>query len=92
VVIGSVGQEPDAPLDLGLLMRKRGSVTATTLRARPAAEKAQIVRAVRQNVWPMVTDGRLAPVIDTVLPMQDAASAHRLVAAGGTIGKVLLTP
>jgi putative PIG3 family NAD(P)H quinone oxidoreductase len=92
VVIGSVGQEPDAPLDLGLLMRKRGSVTATTLRARPAAEKAQIVRAVRQNVWPFVTDGRLAPVIDTVLPMRDAASAHRLVAAGGTIGKVLLTP
>ncbi|MFZ7087593.1 NAD(P)H-quinone oxidoreductase [Curtobacterium sp. RRHDQ10] len=91
VVIGSVGDEPDAPLDLGLLMRKRGSVSATTLRARPAAEKAAIVRAVREHVWPFVADGRVAPVIDTVLPMRDAASAHRLVVGGGTIGKVLLT-
>jgi putative PIG3 family NAD(P)H quinone oxidoreductase len=92
VVIGSVGSEPDAPLDLGLLMRKRGSVSATTLRARPAAEKAAIVDRVRQDVWPFVADGRIVPVIDTVLPMQRAGEAHRLVTAGGTIGKVLLTP
>ena len=92
IVIGSVGSEPDAPLDLGLLMRKRGSVTATTLRARPAAEKAAIVEAVRYNVWPFVANGEVRPVIDCVLPLADAAEAHRLIAAGTTIGKVLLRP
>jgi len=92
VVIGSAGHTPDAPLDLGLLMRKRASITATTLRARPRAEKAAIVAAVREHVWPFIEDGSVLPVVDTVLPMADAAAAHRLVAAGGTIGKVLLTP
>ncbi|WIB63171.1 NAD(P)H-quinone oxidoreductase [Curtobacterium sp. MCBD17_040] len=92
VVIGSTGSAPDAPLDLGLLMRKRASVTATTLRARPAEEKAEIVAAVRREVWPFVERGRVAPVVDTVLPMAQAADAHRLVAEGATIGKVLLTP
>jgi putative PIG3 family NAD(P)H quinone oxidoreductase len=91
-VIGSVGREPDAPLDLSLLMRKRGQVSATTLRARPAAEKAAIVEAVRYNVWPFVADGRVRPVIDRVLPLADAAEAHRLIAAGDVIGKVLLQP
>ncbi|PZE74782.1 MULTISPECIES: NAD(P)H-quinone oxidoreductase [unclassified Curtobacterium] len=92
VVIGSTGSAPDAPLDLGLLMRKRASVTATTLRARPAEEKAEIVASVRREVWPFVERGRVAPVVDTVLPMAQAADAHRLVAEGATIGKVLLTP
>jgi putative PIG3 family NAD(P)H quinone oxidoreductase len=92
VVIGTVGDAPDAPLDLGLLMRKRGSITSTTLRARPAAEKAAIVEAVHYNVWPFVADGRVTPVVDTVLPLVEAAQAHRLIVGGDVIGKVLLTP
>ncbi|WP_066514266.1 NAD(P)H-quinone oxidoreductase [Curtobacterium ammoniigenes] len=92
IVLGSVGDVPDAPLELGLLMRKRASITATTLRARPAAEKAAIVEAVRYNVWPMVAAGQVSPVIDSVLPLADAADAHRRIAAGGAIGKVLLQP
>jgi putative PIG3 family NAD(P)H quinone oxidoreductase len=92
VIIGSVGNEPDAPLPLGLLMRKRGSITSTTLRARPAAEKAAIVEAVRYNVWPMVAAGQIRPVIDRVLPLASAGDAHRAITAGETIGKVLLQP
>ncbi len=81
---------PRGELDLGLLMRKRASVYGTTLRARPLAEKAAIVAAVRAEVWPLVSAGRVRPVIDRVLPLADAAAAHRLLEEGGQFGKVLL--
>jgi NADPH:quinone reductase-like Zn-dependent oxidoreductase len=67
-------------------------VSATTLRARPAAEKAAIVEAVRYNVWPFVADGRVRPVVDRVLPLAEAAAGHRLITGGDVIGKVLLRP
>lgn len=91
VVIGSAGGGGAAPLDLGLLMRKRASVSATTLRARPHAQKAAIVAAVRAEVWPLVELGRIRPVVDSVFSMTDAGHAHALLAAGATVGKVLLT-
>jgi putative PIG3 family NAD(P)H quinone oxidoreductase len=91
VVIGSSGgSEGDPVLDLGTLFAKRASVTATTLRARPAEQKAAIVAAVAEHVWPLIEAGRIAPVIDTVVPMDAAAEAHRLLASGHTFGKVLL--
>ena len=77
-------------IDLGRLMRKRASVSATTLRARPAGEKAAIVAAVRERVWPWISDGSVRPVIDRVVPMADAAEAHRVVEAGEHVGKVVL--
>lgn len=77
-------------LDLRQLMSKRASVTATTLRARPAGEKAAIVAAVRARVWPWISDGSVRPVVDRVLPMAEAAEAHRVVDAGEHIGKVVL--
>jgi len=80
-----------AELDLGALMGRRGSITATSLRARPAAEKAEIVAAVRERVWPWVAAGTVRPVVDRVLPMRSAAEAHRVVAAGEHVGKVVLT-
>jgi putative PIG3 family NAD(P)H quinone oxidoreductase len=90
VVIGLQGGRK-AELDLGVLLAKRALVAATSLRARPAAEKAQIVAEVVANVWPGLADGSVVPVIDRVLPMQQAADGHRLVESGGHIGKVLLT-
>jgi putative PIG3 family NAD(P)H quinone oxidoreductase len=78
-------------LDLGALLRKRARVQAATLRARPAAEKAAIVAAVREHVWPLVEAGTVRPVIDRVLPMVRAAAAQRVVEAGHHVGKVLLT-
>jgi putative PIG3 family NAD(P)H quinone oxidoreductase len=79
-----------AELDLGMLMAKRATVTASTLRARPPAQKAAVVAATAAFVWPMIESGDVRPVIDRVLPLADAAEAHRAVEAGEHIGKVLL--
>jgi len=79
-----------AELDFRALMGKRGSISATTLRARPAAEKADIVRGTRALVWPLVEAGAVRPVIDRRLPLADAAAAHRVVESSDHLGKVLL--
>lgn len=83
---GRVGE-----LDLGALLAKRGAVLATSLRARPAAEKAAIVASVREHVWPLLESGDVRPIVDRVLPMREAAEAHRVVEASKHVGKVLLT-
>jgi putative PIG3 family NAD(P)H quinone oxidoreductase len=79
-----------AEIDLNALMRTRAQVIGTVLRARPAAEKAAIVAAVRERVWPLVESGAVRPVVDRVLPMRDAAEAHRVVEAGQNVGRVVL--
>ena len=89
VVIGLQGGAK-AELDLGRLMARRASVTGTTLRARPVAEKAAICAAVTAQAWPLVEAGAIVPVVDRVLPMRDAAEAHRVVEASDHVGKVLL--
>jgi putative PIG3 family NAD(P)H quinone oxidoreductase len=78
-------------LDIGKLLRKRGAVIATTLRARPPEEKAAICAAVAEHVWPLVADGTVKPVVHTTLPLDQAAEAHRLMEAGDHVGKILLT-
>ncbi|MEU6573229.1 NAD(P)H-quinone oxidoreductase [Streptomyces sp. NPDC046805] len=77
-------------LNLGMLLGKRGAITATSLRARPLAEKAAIVAAVREHVWPLIDAGHVHPVVDRELPMTEAAEAHRVLEASGHKGKVLL--
>jgi putative PIG3 family NAD(P)H quinone oxidoreductase len=77
-------------LDLSKLMRKRGTITCTTLRARPAEQKAAIVKAVREHVWPLVDAGKIRPVIDCEVPISEAAEAHRIMAASTHTGKILL--
>ena len=89
VVIGLQGGRT-GELDLGQLVVKRASVAASTLRARPRAEKAKICAGVRDEVWPLVEAGRIRPVIYRRLPMSQAAEAHQLVASNAHIGKVLL--
>jgi len=89
VVIGLQGGTK-AELDLGMLLGKRAAILATTLRARPRAEKDAIVAAVREHVWPLIEAGTVRPVVDRVLPIADAAEAHRLIESGGAVGKVLL--
>ena len=79
-----------AELDLGKLMRKRAAVLATTLRARPLEEKAAIVAAVREHVWPLVASGAFRVIVDRRVPLPDAADAHRAVEASDHVGKVLL--
>jgi NADPH:quinone reductase-like Zn-dependent oxidoreductase len=77
-------------LNLGALLAKRGAITATSLRARPAGEKAAIVAAVREHVWPLIGAGRVRAVIDRTVPMAEATEAHRVLDAGTHVGKVLL--
>lgn len=91
VVIGLQGGTK-AELDLGLMLRKRAAVIATSLRARPADEKATIVAAVREHVWPLVEAGRVRPVIHSRHALADAPAAHRELEESGHIGKILLTP
>jgi NADPH:quinone reductase-like Zn-dependent oxidoreductase len=89
VVIGLQGGR-EASLDLSALMAKRAALIATTLRARPAEEKATIVAAVREHVWPLLESGEIRPVVDRIVPMSAVAEAHRIVEAGEHMGKVLL--
>ncbi|MGH3714597.1 MAG: NAD(P)H-quinone oxidoreductase [Micromonosporaceae bacterium] len=90
VIIGLQGGVK-AELNLGTLLSKRLSVTGTTLRSRPLEEKAAIVRAVGDHVWPLVEAGEVRPVVDRRLPITEAAQAHRVVEDNQHIGKVLLT-
>jgi len=92
IAVIASGSGTSGELDLGAMMRKRATISATTLRARPLDEKAAIVDTVRRTVWPFVADGRVRPVVDAVLPFTEAAEAHRRVRDGEVIGKVLLTP
>lgn len=89
VVIGLQGGSR-GELDLAALLGKRATVHATSLRARPAGQKAAIVQAVLAGVWPAVEAGEVRPVIDQVLPLSRAGDAHRVLEASGHIGKVLL--
>lgn len=79
-----------AELNIGTLLAKRAAISATSLRARPLDEKAAIVAAVREHVWPLLAAGHVRPVVDREVPMPEAAEAHRLVEESGHIGKVLL--
>jgi len=90
VVIGLQGGTT-AEINLGLLLARRARVVGTTLRARPAEQKAAIVAAVRRDLWPLVEAGRVRPVVDRVLPITEAAEAHRVLEASEHVGKVALT-
>ncbi|MCC5477130.1 NAD(P)H-quinone oxidoreductase [Streptomyces barringtoniae] len=77
-------------LNIGTLLNKRAAISATSLRARPLSEKAAIVAAVREHVWPLLAGGHVRPVVDREVPMAEAAEGHRVVEASGHVGKVLL--
>lgn len=90
MVVGLVAGA-QATLDLGLLLRRRANVRGTVLRARPLEERIAAVQAFRRRVLPLVAAGELRPVIDRVLPMADAAEAHRAIEANETFGKIVLS-
>jgi len=91
VIIGMQGGVK-AELDIATLLSKRGAVIATALRSRPVDGKSAICSSVVENVWPLVADGRVKPVVHQVLPLADAAEAHRIVEASTHTGKLLLRP
>jgi putative PIG3 family NAD(P)H quinone oxidoreductase len=92
VIIGLQGGAR-GELDINALMRKRGGILGTTLRSRPITgrgSKAEIVAAVRDELWPLIETGDVRPVVDAVFDLPDAAAAHRRMAAGGHVGKIVL--
>lgn len=90
-VIGNQSGQ-NSTLDVRQLMGKWASIRGTTLRARPAAEKAAIIASVRRDAWPLIEAGQLVPVIDERIPLADAARAHERMESSAHIGKLLLLP
>jgi NADPH:quinone reductase len=72
------------------IMLKRLHYTGSTLRSRPDSFKTQVARALEEKVWPLFASGRIKPVVNTVLPLAQAADAHRLMESGGHYGKIVL--
>lgn len=77
-------------IDAGLLLRKRVTLTGSTLRPRPVAYKTVLARALRERVWPLLEDARVKPVIHRVFPAAQAAAAHALMESSTHVGKIVL--
>jgi len=77
-------------LDLAHVMMRRQTITGSTLRPRPVADKAAIANRLREEVWPLIEAGKVRPVIDRTFPLAEAAAAHRLMESSRHIGKILL--
>lgn len=79
-----------AEVDLGQVLRRRLSISGSTLRPRPVAFKAQIAQALRERVWPLIEAGKIRPVIHRVFPLAQAAEAHALMESSAHVGKIML--
>ena len=89
VQIGLLGGATSS-INLSTLMRKRLTLTGSTLRIRSVAEKGAIAAELEQHVWPLVAAGQVTPIVHGTLPLTQAAEAHRLLEAGAVIGKLVL--
>ncbi len=79
-------------LDLSVMLGKRLTLSASTLRARPAEEKGRLASAIEARVWPWVASGQVRPPVDRTFALTDAAAAHAYLEAGEHVGKVVLEP
>lgn len=78
-------------VDFGQVMRRRLTITGSTLRPRPVAFKGEIASRLRQHVWPLLESGKIKPIIHATFPLEQAAQAHAMMEAGEQIGKIILT-
>ena len=91
LVIIAVQGGVKAGFNAGLVLRRRLTITGSTLRARPVAFKGAIARALHEHVWPLIAAGKVRPVIHSVFVAADAAQAHALMESNQHIGKIVLT-
>lgn len=91
LVIIAVQGGTAASFDAGLVLRRRLTVTGSTLRARPTSFKAAIAQALQSQVWPLLAAGKVAPVVHSVFPAAQAAQAHALMESNQHVGKIVLT-
>jgi putative PIG3 family NAD(P)H quinone oxidoreductase len=89
VLVGAIAG-PRATLPIHIIMAKRLTIIGTVLRARSAPEKAEATAGFVRDVVPLLADGRIAPIVDEVIPLDRAADAYELVASDATFGKVIL--
>lgn len=78
-------------INAGMVLRRRLTVTGSTLRPRPVAFKAAIARSLREHVWPLIANGSIRPVIHSTFAAADAAQAHALMESNQHVGKIVLT-
>jgi NADPH2:quinone reductase len=91
LVIIAVQGGVQSELNAGLVLRKRLTITGSTLRARPVAFKSAIAQSLRQHVWPLISAGKVKPVVHSVFASEDASQAHALMESNQHIGKIVLT-
>ena len=91
LVIIAVQGGVKSEINAGQVLRRRLTVTGSTLRPRPVAVKAAIAQSLLQRVWPLLEKGTVKPVIHSSFPAADAAAAHTLMEAGRHVGKIVLT-
>jgi len=91
VQIGLLGTTATATIDLNQVLRRRLTITGSTLRARSVEEKGSIAAALRREVWPLLESGRVKPVVYRTFPLAEAAAAHCLMESSEHIGKIVLT-
>jgi NADPH:quinone reductase-like Zn-dependent oxidoreductase len=77
-------------LDLRALMAKRLIITGSTLRSRSVEEKTQLREGVEGSLWPLVLEGKIRPIVDSVFPIEDVARAHERMQSSVHIGKIVL--
>jgi NADPH2:quinone reductase len=82
---------PKTELNIDAVMRRRLTVTGSTLRPRPVEFKGAIARKLREKIWPLIEAGRIKPEIYKTFPLEQAAEAHRLMESSQHIGKIVLT-
>ena len=90
VIIATLGGAK-ASFDSSALMRRRQTITGSTLRPRSIAFKAKIAKNLQDHVWPLLEAGKIKPIIHTTLGLQDAAKGHAMMEAGEQIGKIIMT-
>lgn len=89
VIIALLGG-PKGAVDFNQVLRRRLSITGSTLRPRPVAFKAAIAAALGEKVWPLLEAGALRPVVHATFPLEQAARAHAMMEAGDNVGKIIL--
>lgn len=78
-------------VDANQILRRRLTVTGSTLRPRPVAFKGDIAKSLRQHVWPLLEQGRIKPIVHATFPLEQASAAHAMMEGGEHIGKIVLT-
>lgn len=91
VIIATLGGSR-AQVDANEMMRRRLTLTGSTLRPRPISFKGEIAKNLKKHVWPLLSAGKIKPIIHVVLPLEEAAKGHAMMEAGEQIGKIIIQP